>query len=155
MSSAVSHLASSQAFSSGFTAPQLDLIAGISSEVWFRAGHHLWRQGEVHEICYLVVSGQLALEIYVPMHGPIAVDTVSQGELLGASGLLNSQKWNFDARALSDVRAIAIDCTQLRALAEEDHELGFQVYRSLAQILETRLGTARRRLLELIAPSRG
>lgn len=141
-------------FAEDFTPDHLQQIAAISTETRFYAGEHIWRQGEVHETCYLVLEGQLALEIYVPMHGPIVVDTIARGELLGGSGLLNSQKWSFDARALSDVRAIAIDCTKLHVLTEMDHELGFLIYRALARILDGRLTTARRRLMELVAPSR-
>jgi CRP/FNR family cyclic AMP-dependent transcriptional regulator len=150
----VSHLASSPALSPELRAEHLDLIAGISADMWIPAGQHLWRQGEVHEFCYLVVSGQLALEIYVPMHGPIVVDKAGPGEMLGGSGLLNRQKSSFDARALSDVRVIAIDCAKLARLMEADHELGYQVYRRLARILDGRLTSAWRRLLELIAPTR-
>lgn len=120
----------------------------------FQAGEHIWRQGELHESCYLVLNGQLALEIYVPMHGPIVVDTIAPGDLLGASGLLNSQKWSFDARALTDVQAVTIDCGKLRWLTEQDYELGFRIYRVLARTLDGRLATARRRLIELGTPTR-
>ncbi len=154
MPTSASQLASSPAFSRDFRAEHLNLIAGISSEAWFPAGQHLWRQGEIHEFCYLVVSGQLALEIYVPMHGPIGVDKVGPGELLGGSSLLNPQKSSFDARALTDVQVIAIDCGQLALLMEDNHELGYHVYRCMARILDGRLTSAWRRLLELIAPAR-
>lgn len=150
----VTNLSACSALSSGLNAEQLQLIAEISSDAKFRAGQHLWRQGEFHETCYLVISGQLALEIYVPMHGPIAVDKIGPGELLGGSGLLNRQKWNFDARALTDVQAVAVDCSQLARLIEDDHELGYHVYRCLARILDGRLSTARRRLLEMAVPVR-
>ena len=150
----VSQISACPAFSSGLNIEQLDQIAGISSEASFRAGQHLWRQGEFHETCYLVTTGELALEIYVPMHGPIAVDKIGPGELLGGSGLLNRQKWNFDARALTDVQAVAIDCTRLAQLIEDDHLLGYHVYRCLARILDGRLSTARRRLLEMTVPTR-
>jgi len=142
-------LAASQAFSSGFSARHLDLIARISSEAWFRAGQHLWRQGEVHETCYLILKGRLTLEIYLPMHGPIGVDTIEPGEFVGGTGLIDSQQWKFDARALTDVQAIAIDCPKLCQLIKADHELGYEMYRCVARVLDGRLGKARQRLLEL------
>jgi len=150
----IAQLVANQPFFSGFDPRQRELVAGMSAEVQFRAGVHLWRQGENHETCYLILKGQLALEIYVPLHGPLCVETISAGELLGGSGLVTTHQWNFDARALTDVSAIAIDCARLRELAEQDHELGYQVYRCLARILDGRLTTARRRLLELSVPAK-
>ena len=84
------------------------------------------------------------------MDGPIRVDTIEPGELLGWSDLIDSHKWNFDARALTDVQAIAMDCAKLGQLIDADHELGYQVYRCLARVLDGRLSNARRRLLELV-----
>ncbi len=153
VSTPVSQIAACPLFAVDFSASHQQKIADISTEARFHAGEHIWRQGELHETCYLVLEGQLALEIYVPMHGPIVVDTIAAGDLLGASGLLNAQKWSFDARALTAVRAIAIDCTKLHILTEQDHELGFLIYRALARILDGRLTTARRRLMELVAPA--
>jgi CRP/FNR family cyclic AMP-dependent transcriptional regulator len=153
VSTSVSQLAACPIFAVEFSTSHLEKIADISTEARFHAGQHIWRQGELHETCYLVLEGQLALEIYVPMHGPIVVDTIAAGDLLGGSGLVNSQKWSFDARALTDVRAIAIDCTKLHMLTEQDRELGFLIYRALARILDGRLTTARRRLMELVAPA--
>ena len=146
-------LAASQAFSSGLSARHLDLISRISSEAWFRAGQLLWRQGEVHETCYLILKGRLTLEICLPMHGPIGVDTIEPGEFVGGTGLIDSQQWKFDARALTDVQAIAIDCTKLDQLIKADHELGYEMYRCVARVLNGRLGKARRRLLELMVPA--
>ena len=155
VSESVVQLAASQPFFQGLGPELVEKIAALSAEVRFRAGAHLWRQGERHETCYLILQGQLALEIYVPLHGPLNVETIHAGELLGGSGLVSSHNWNFDARALTDVQAIAIDCTKLRQIAEEDHELGYQIYRALARILDARLTSARRRLLDLAVPSRG
>ena len=154
VSTSAAQLATCPIFAAEFGARHLQQIAENSTTAQFQAGEHIWRQGEVHETCYLVLNGQLALEIYVPMHGPIVVDTIAPGDLLGASGLLNSQKWSFDARALTDVQAVAIDCTKLHGLTEMDHELGFLIYRALARTLDGRLATARRRLLELVVPTR-
>lgn len=145
-------LVAAQPFFDGFGVDLLEKIASVSAHVRIPGGTHLWRQGELHETCYLILRGQLALEIYVPLHGPLGVESVSAGEMLGGSGLVTSHNWSFDARALSDVEAIAIDCTRLREMAEEDHELGYHVYRCLARILDARLTTARRRLLEQAAP---
>ncbi len=152
VSDSVIQLAAHQPFFAGFGPELIQKIATVSESVSFRAGTHIWRQGEQHELCYLILSGHLALEIYVPLHGPLAVESVSAGEMLGGAGMVASHNWNFDARALTDVEAIAINCIRLREMSEADHELGYHVYRRLAHILDGRLTTARRRLLEHVSP---
>lgn len=149
----IAQLVASQPFFAGFGDALLEKVAGVSAFIQMKGGTHLWKQGEQHETCYLILKGQLALEIYLPLHGPLSVETVGPGEMLGGSGLVTSHNWSFDARALTDVEAIAIDCTRLREMAEEDHELGYHVYRCLARILDSRLTTARRRLLEQASPA--
>ena len=129
----------------GYTAE----FAGCTHDAHFEKGSYLWRQGDAHPYCYLIESGQVALEIYVPAHGPIRVETLRPGDLLGGSAMLEPHRWSFDARSLTDVIATALDCNAVKSRAERNHEMGFHLYKRLAQVLDQRLTSARRRVLEL------
>lgn len=126
-------------------------LEGCTHQAYFPKGSYIWRQGDHHPYCYMIDSGQVALEIYIPAHGPLRIETLAAGDLLGGSGLLGPHRWNFDARALTDVTATAFDCAAVQIRAERNHELGFHVYRKLCQVLDKRLLDARQRLLELAA----
>jgi len=64
---------------------------------------------------------------------------------------LSPFEWKFDARAADDVRAIALDGKCLRTKCEENHDLGYEVLKRFARIMEERLEATRLQLLDLYA----
>lgn len=127
----------------------LQTIVGCASNRRFGAGEYLWRAGERADVFYLVRTGTVALETYVPTRGALRVETVDEGEILGWSWLLEPYRWHFDARAVTEVRAFGMDAACLRGKAEGDHELGYQLLRRFLPIIEERLEAMRLKLLDI------
>ena len=75
--------------------------------------------------------------------------TVGDGEVLGWSWLVPPYKWHFDARSLTDTRALALDGRCLRGKFENDHELGYEMMTRFAQLMTQRLEAASLQLLDL------
>jgi CRP/FNR family transcriptional regulator, cyclic AMP receptor protein len=96
----------------------------------------------------------VALEIFPPQHKPIIVETLGVGEILGWSWLLPPFVWKFHAHAVKDVRAIALDGKCLRRKCEENHDLGYEVLKRFAQIMEQRLEATRLQLIDVYAVPR-
>ena len=96
----------------------------------------------------------MAVEVMAPQHKPIIVSTLSVGEILGWSWLLPPFQWKFHARAVDDVHAIALDGKCLRTKCEENHDLGYEVLKRFAQIMEQRLEATRLQLLDVYAVRR-
>jgi CRP-like cAMP-binding protein len=66
-------------------------------------------------------------------------------------------RWRFDARAVELTRAIALDGRCLRERSEEDHDLGFQLMKRAAHVMEERLQATRLQLLDIygrVAPKK-
>jgi CRP/FNR family transcriptional regulator, cyclic AMP receptor protein len=94
----------------------------------------------------------VALDIYVPARGRMTILTVGPGEIFGWSALLPIiEIRTASARTLQKTTAVAFDSPALRALCEEDHELGFLVYRRLANVVAARLTATRLQLLDMYA----
>jgi len=91
------------------------------------------------------------VEVLAPQHKPIIISTLSMGEILGWSWLLPPFQWKFHARAVDDVRAIGLDGKCLRTKCEENHDLGYEVLKRFAQIMEQRLEATRLQLLDVYA----
>jgi hypothetical protein len=58
-------------------------------------------------------------------------------------------RWLFDARALSRVRATAVDGACLRGKCEDDPVLGYDLMSRFAQVIIDRLQSTRLRLLDV------
>ncbi|MGO9435171.1 MAG: hypothetical protein ACLP00_12890, partial [Terracidiphilus sp.] len=67
------------------------------------------------------------------------------------SWLLPPFQWKFQARAVEDTRSIALDGKCLRTKCEENHDLGYEVLKRFAQIMEQRLEATRLQLLDVYA----
>ena len=60
------------AFLEGLDASYVQLLSGCGRNTVFQAGEYLWREGEAADSFYLIRSGQVALEIYIPQKGALA-----------------------------------------------------------------------------------
>lgn len=126
-------------FLRGFTRDHIDFIVGCTTNVRFKEGDFLLREGEVADHVSLLREGTVSLEIYVPGPGVQRVETLAAGDIVGYSWLFPPARWNLDARALSDVRAIRFDGQCLRRKMEEDHHFGYELTVRLLRHLTSRL----------------
>jgi CRP/FNR family cyclic AMP-dependent transcriptional regulator len=127
----------------------LEFLTGCASNVRYSADEFLFREGQEAGASYLVRSGRVALEIGVPGRGPVQVQTVEPGDVLGWSWLFPPYRWQFDARAVEPVRAIALDGNCLRTKCEGDHDLGYELVKRFLYQVHTRLERTRLQLLDV------
>ncbi len=69
--------------------------------------------------------------------------------MLGWSWLIPPYHWHFDAKAVEPTRAIALDARCMRTKCEKDHDLGYELMKRFAQIIEQRLDATRWQLLDV------
>jgi CRP-like cAMP-binding protein len=133
------------------------LFVDCASNVRFEAGEVIFREGEVANQFYLIRHGRVAVEVSTPERGPVIVQSLGEGEVLGWSWMMPPYRWRFDARAVELTRAIALDGRCLRERSEEDHDLGFQLMKRAAHVMEERLQATRLQLLDIygrVAPKK-
>jgi CRP-like cAMP-binding protein len=133
----------------GLAPAELELIAGCGSNVRFREGEVLFREGDEANTFYVVRHGTVALETFVPARGSVTIETIEAGEVVGWSWLFHPYRWHFDARALSLVRATGFDGACLRGKCEADPRLGYDLMSRFAQVVIERLQWTRLRLLDV------
>jgi CRP/FNR family transcriptional regulator, cyclic AMP receptor protein len=136
-------------FLEGMDPRHLEVLVGCASNVRFDAGQFLFREGEEANQFYFIRQGRVAVEIFAPQRGPITLETISDGDVLGWSWLVPPFYWRFDAHAVEVVRAIALDGKCLRAKCEEDTHLGYELLKRFANIIDRRLQATRMQLLDL------
>jgi CRP/FNR family transcriptional regulator, cyclic AMP receptor protein len=124
-------------------------VAGVSRIETYEPGTRLFDEGGLADQCWVVLSGCVMVDAAVPQRGPVAVQSIGPGELLGWSWLVPPYRWHFGATVVSPTRAAVVDTGALRQLADEDPALGYQLSLVLIEALLNRLQATRIRLLDL------
>jgi len=145
----IAELLTEAPFFDGLRPETVDLVAGCASNVQFEAGALIFREGDAADTFYLLRHGSIALEIHSPARGPLVIETLDAGEMLGWSWLFPPFRWHFDARAITTVRATAFDGACLRGKCDADAALGYELVSRFAQTLIERLQWTRLRLLDV------
>ena len=136
-------------FLKGLQQEHIELLVGCASNVRFEAGAFVFRQGEEANHFYILRDGKVAVELFAPQKGAVAIDTYGEGDVLGWSWLIPPYHWRFDARAIEPTRAISLDARCMRTKCENDHELGYELMKRFARIIEQRLDATRWQLLDV------
>jgi CRP-like cAMP-binding protein len=126
-----------------------DLVCGCAKNVHFEAGQYLFHEGEPADWFYLLRHGRVALQITAPGRGAVTFQTVPRGELVGISWLIPPYRWTYDARAIEDTRAIAVNAACLRQKCEDDHDLGYEMMKRFTPVLVQRLHATRLQILDV------
>jgi CRP/FNR family cyclic AMP-dependent transcriptional regulator len=127
----------------------LQLLVGCAANARYEAGQFLLREGEEANQFFIIRHGKVAIEIYTHDRGPITIETIGEGDVLGWSWLVPPYNWRFDARAIDLTRAIVLDGKCLRGKFEEDYRLGYELMNRFLQVIERRLQATRLQLLDV------
>jgi len=128
---------------------QLAQIAAAARAVRFTAGERVFFEGQQAEGCWLIHSGRIGLDTFIPGRGLVVVQTLGAGDVLGWSWLVPPHRWHFGAAAVEPSTATELDTGQLRALAEADPAFGYALATTLFTAMLERLQATRARLLDL------
>jgi CRP-like cAMP-binding protein len=129
------------------------LMVSCAKNVRFQAGEFLLREGNEATTFYLIRVGRVALEIHVPAQGPVQMESVGPGDVVGLSWLIPPYRVHIDARAIEPVVALSFDGTCLRGKMEEDHDLGYALTRRLFEKAYQRLERVRLQRLDVYRAS--
>jgi CRP/FNR family transcriptional regulator, cyclic AMP receptor protein len=145
----VAELLGRHPFFAGLDGDAMRLIAGCASNVHFHAGDVIFGEGEAASRFYVIRHGRVALQVHSPTRGPLVIDTMDEGEVLGWSWLVPPYRYFGDAQAVTAVTATALDGSCLRAKCEADPQLGYQLLKRVTTVMYQRLQSSRIRLLDL------
>ncbi len=149
MSGTVRDLLAGHAFLAGFPPEVVDLVAESAELVTFHRGALLFREGSPAEVAYMITGGHVAIEVHAPNRGPMVVETIGSGHVVGLSWAAAPFRYQFDARAIDDVEAVAVDAAGLRAALAQNPALGFLFLDRLTGVVLERLQATRIRLLDI------
>jgi CRP-like cAMP-binding protein len=133
----------------GLPAPVIETLARSAREVTYQARDSIFHEGDSADLFYLVASGIVAIEVFAEGKGPFTIQTVTNGEILGWSWLLEPHKWHFDAQVTTPTTVIEFDAAALRATMARDPAFGYAVMQRFIPIIVERLQATRMQLLDV------
>lgn len=144
------------AFLAGIKDTYIKLMAGCATNITFKKEQYLIHEGEPADQFYLIRDGAVALESHAPGHGPVIFCTLKECDFLGVSWLTPPYRWQFDARAVEPVRAVAFDAECLRGKCDADPTMGYALMKRFVPALMQRLKAARIQMMDVYGgPSNG
>lgn len=127
-------------------------LMSMARRVRYEEGEYIFREGDHALNLCIVESGQVAIELNLPPHGPTTLTTAGPGEWFSWSALLEPRIERASARATVATEVWAIRGGAIMDLSIEDHEFGFQIYRALAELIATRLNFSWLQILQMLSP---
>ncbi|MBP1701721.1 MAG: uncharacterized protein H6Q38_828 [Chloroflexi bacterium] len=115
-------------------------------------GQELFREGDKEDCLFIVLEGRVAIEMRVPGRGKVRIYTAEPMDIVGWSSITPVvRQRTAGARAVLPSRVVCLNAQKLYNACEEDHDLGYVVFRRLANVVASRLLTTRLQLLDMFA----
>ncbi len=132
----------------GIKPEHLKVLAACAMPAQFKEGELIFREGDPANRFYLLEEGKVSLESPAKAEASITIQAIGVGDVLGWSWLFPPYYWHFDARALEPVKAIFFYGTWLREYCDQDHDLGYELMKRMAEVVLRRLQATRQQLLD-------
>lgn len=124
-------------------------FTGCANVREFARGEEIFHQDDAADQFYLVLSGRVDLETFVPGRGMVTIQSLGPGEALGWSWLFAPHRWHFTSSAGEPTELIAFDAGYLLDKAEENRDFANELVTRVAGILLERLNGTRLQLIDL------
>ncbi len=136
-------------FFKGLAPRHLAEVAATGSEVQFKSGDFLCREDEEASRFFVICQGRVTVEIFSYRRGPVTIQTLGEGDVLGWLWFEKSYHWHLDARAAQLTRVVALDVKALMERCEADHELGYELMKRYAHSLGVKFRMTKLQLIDI------
>lgn len=138
-------------FFAGMEPSHIQTLMSCASEYRAHINETIAKEGDVADAFYIVLSGEVQLEVFMLQPGSIPIQTLEPGDVLGWSWLIPPYRWRFDARATKTTELIAVDAEKLRGLIVDQPELAYDLLLRFAMLMDDRLRATREKLVNSYA----
>ncbi|MDH3281045.1 MAG: Crp/Fnr family transcriptional regulator [Gammaproteobacteria bacterium] len=138
----------SHEFFSGISASGLDFLAANAQARQWARGEALFVQEDVAKHFYVVITGEVSVQIPALYGPPLIVQNLGEGAVLGWSWLIEPFRWAFEAHTKADSEIIQFDGRAILARCEADHEFGYALFKRFARLMSKRLEAARLKMMD-------
>jgi CRP-like cAMP-binding protein len=127
----------------GLGEAHLRKLAAIALPREYPVGAVLFREADHSTCIFVLLSGEVSLEVNMRDQGPTVIYAAGPGELLGWSPVLGRHAMTATAKVTTPCRLAVIEVAQVNELIQEDLQFGVAFLRQLALIVSGRLSATR------------
>ncbi|MCX5893954.1 MAG: cyclic nucleotide-binding domain-containing protein [Deltaproteobacteria bacterium] len=139
-----------QPFFHGLNQRHIQELAACASRLNFTDGQFLCRAEEEATRFYLILQGRVSVEIFSARRGPMTLQTLGEGDVLGWLGFEEKPyHWHLDARAVGLTRTLSLKVSCLREQCEANHDLGYELMKRYAHSLAVSFRISNLQLMDM------
>ena len=134
-----------------FNNEQLKKISEISDVIELDPGDTPILEGAQLDYLYVLMDGEIKVEVYLPTHGQLETARLGPLDILGWSSMTPVVRQRTGTTtAITHCKLIRINGKLLFTLCEEDHDIGFFIFRRIANVAARSWLTTRLQLMNII-----
>lgn len=120
------------------------------SEVTFKKGDTIIKQGDEGGALYIIKSGEVAVQDYNRYEGRLSFATLKEGDLVGELSFLNERRAAADVKADSDCVLYKLGRNDMAKLMKNEQGLAFTIMNAIVNHEAKLLGNMRRELVPML-----
>ncbi len=130
---------------------QLEMLASISSIIDVKAGQTIFCEGDQLEHMYIILEGEVAIDMAVPTRGVVRISVAEPLDIIGWSKMTPVVRQRVGTTiALKNTRLLLIQGDELLSLCDQDRQVGYVVFKRLANVVASNMLMTKLQLLERI-----
>ncbi len=149
----VSEYLANHALFAGLDEQQRAFLADHAEEKHFDDGALVSRQGAPADRFYIVLEGELTVQVPAIAGPTLEVTRLGPDQVLGWSWLIEPYRWHFNALAAGNTRALAFDGSAILTRCEEDSVFGYALFKRFSSLMGKRLEAAQRKMMDQWSPA--
>lgn len=126
----------------------LNFLVKCSSQSGIPKGQVLFQQGENADKFYVVLSGQISIQMPAILGPSLEIQALGPDQVLGWSWLISPYRWSFQAKAMADSELLVFDGKAILARCEQDANFGYELLKKFAELMSVRLDAARKKMMD-------
>jgi CRP/FNR family cyclic AMP-dependent transcriptional regulator len=135
-------------FFGGLDPEFIDFLAEHAAVRQLREGQVLFRYGDRATHFYVVLSGEMSVEVAAIEGPPLVVQDLGPDQVLGWSWLISPNRWTFQARARAATDILEFDGDAVLSRCEDDPRFGYELLKRFSGLMSERLHFARQKMMD-------
>lgn len=137
----------------GLDQEELEAVAEICSELSFKFGQRIFKEGERGNRLYIVQKGEVRISREVPGSGEEALTVLKPGACFGEMAVFDRSERSTDAYANVDCELVTITRADFEMLVDFNRDLAYKVLWAVVRLLCERLRVTNDNLRSFLAMS--